>query len=90
MPKSRESRYSDSVSWLVALAEIGEVFVVPGKQVSGHFKYADVMRCLTSCEQMEWCRNTEDVQTIVGLCAHYDVPVIPYGRVRQWGHLLAV
>jgi hypothetical protein len=49
MPKSRESRCSDSAPRLDALAEIGELFVVPGKQVSAQFEYAYVMRCLTSC-----------------------------------------
>jgi hypothetical protein len=91
MPKSRENRCSDSAPWLVALAGIGEVFVVPGKQVSGNFEYAYVVRCLASCEQMEWRRNTEDVQTIVVLCAYYEVPVISYGKGSSvGGHVLAV
>jgi D-lactate dehydrogenase (cytochrome) len=38
-----------------------------------------------------FARNAEDVQTIVRLCARYDVPVIPYGNGSSLeGHLLAV
>lgn len=38
-----------------------------------------------------FARSTEDVQATVKLCAHYDVPIIPYGNGSSLeGHLLAV
>ncbi|MDE1183373.1 FAD-linked oxidase C-terminal domain-containing protein [Paraburkholderia sp.] len=38
-----------------------------------------------------FARTTEDVQTVVKLCAQYNVPVIPYGNGSSLeGHLLAV
>ncbi|SDH96675.1 D-lactate dehydrogenase (cytochrome) [Paraburkholderia steynii] len=38
-----------------------------------------------------FAHNTEDVQSIVKLCGHYDVPIIPYGNGSSLeGHLLAV
>jgi len=38
-----------------------------------------------------FAQSTEDVQTVVKLCAQHDVPIIPYGNGSSLeGHLLAV